>query len=161
MESMAHDSLQRLARAGADNDAIAEERGLEAAIGELELDAEDVKHVAEQRALRAVMVESGRAGELAIAHAHGSNRAQGFSLSTAEKARLVFYTAVYMDGIALGLRAERIAPEILKSIRALVSYSEPDETADFERLEHGNEPDHHIYHDIVRIGEWLESRGAR
>jgi hypothetical protein len=99
--------LQRLARAAADNDAVTEERGLEAAVAQLGLDVEDVVHVAEQRALRAVMLESGRAAELALAHANGSQRPQGFALSEAEQIRMWHYAAMYADGIAIGVRFGR------------------------------------------------------
>lgn len=112
-----HASLQRLARAAADNDAVAEERGVPAALAELELEAADVQHVAEQRALRAVVLERPNgARELAAVHASGATRPQGFALTQDERRRLTLYAAIYMDGIALGVRAERAELETLRRL---------------------------------------------
>ena len=90
---------------------MAEEIGVAGALARIGLNVEDVMHLAEQRALRAVMVESGRVAEMQAAHAHGSQRPQGFSLSAAEKERQMFYMTIYVDAIALGWRAKELSSE--------------------------------------------------
>lgn len=106
---MAHEHLHHLAQAAGDNDSLAEEGGIHMALTRLDLDVEDVGYVAEQRALRAVMAESGRIPELQRAHRSGSARPQSFALSAMEKRKLVLYAAMYMDGIAIGWRAHQLS----------------------------------------------------
>ena len=108
---MRHEHLHHLAQAASDNDSMAEEIGLEGAVARVGLNVEDVRQVAEQRALRAVMVESGRLPELQRAHRQASNRPQGFALSRMERHKLAIYTAMYMDAITLGWRANDLAQE--------------------------------------------------
>lgn len=106
---MPHEHLHPLAQAAADNDSMAEEGGIPMALTRIGLSVEDVMYVAEQRALRAVMVESGRLPELQRAHREGSVRPQGFKLSNLERHRMVLYQAMYADAIAIGWRANDLS----------------------------------------------------
>lgn len=108
---MPHEHLHHLAQAAADNDAMAEEGGIPMALQRLGLNVEDVMHVAEQRALRAVMVESGRLPELQRAHRMGSVRPQGFKLSRLEQHKMTIYTAMSADAIAIGWRAKELSEQ--------------------------------------------------
>jgi hypothetical protein len=97
---VSHEQLHLLSQAAADNDAVAEEQGIEAALRSLGLTPEDVKEVAEQRALRLVRLLSGG----------GPVREADFiSLSPMQREFLAQYTALYMDGIAIGWRAANAA----------------------------------------------------
>lgn len=108
---MPHEHLHHLAQAAADNDSMAEEGGIQMALTRLGLNVEDVFYVAEQRALRAVMVESGRLPELQRAHRSGSVRPQGFAMSAMEKRKMMLYQAMYADAIAIGWRAKELSSE--------------------------------------------------
>jgi hypothetical protein len=91
-----HEHLNALARAAADNDSIAEERGMEAAAEVVGLNPEDVFHVAEQRALRAVLTSRGKP-------LPGSK--EFVALTRAEMVDVAILTALSMDGIVIGWRA--------------------------------------------------------
>jgi hypothetical protein len=103
-----HGSLYGLAQAASDGDDIAEERGVEAAVRDLGLSFEDTRYVAEQRALRAVLIFGGRADELQMNE--GDFRA--VELTERERDQMKLLTAAYLDGIALGVRfgQRRAAP---------------------------------------------------
>jgi hypothetical protein len=105
-----HGTLYALAQAARDSDAIAEERGVVAAVEDVGLSYDDLKYVAEQRALRATLIHFDRLDEL-----KAINDAQEFAaveLDAAEKAFLTLATAAYLDGITLGARwaQRRAAP---------------------------------------------------
>lgn len=91
-----------LAAAASRNDEIAETQGLEAALMDLGLDRDGAIYVAEQRALRAVVVQTRGVEGLEAMQANGS-----IQLTTPEKAMQTYYTSMYLDGIALGYRARR------------------------------------------------------
>lgn len=95
-----HEHLRALAQAAADNDAVAEERGLEAALTDLGLDAPDVMSIAEQRAMRLVLTRAGKP-------LPGS--AEFVPLTRDEMADVVTLTVCCMDGIAIGWRARGAA----------------------------------------------------
>jgi hypothetical protein len=99
-----HGSLYGLAQAAADNDAVAEERGLEGALRDLGMSVEDVRYVAEQRALRAVLAFGGRANEL------GSPELKAVALTEEERKQMDVLTVSNMDAIALGVRYGRRRP---------------------------------------------------
>lgn len=91
-----------LAQAAYDNDDIADRDGYQAAISDLALSEDDLQYVAQQRALRAVLVQSGRADELREIHALGELAT--VDLSTDEQERLKALIPVYLDGICIGVR---------------------------------------------------------
>jgi hypothetical protein len=95
---MAHEHLHRLATAASENDRIAAEGGLEPALDALGLSIEDVRYVAEQRALRAVLAHTGRAGEI-------PREPEMIRLGVSDKLMLQVFTPLYIDGIAIGWRA--------------------------------------------------------
>lgn len=95
-----------LAEAARYNDAIAEERGLAAAVAEAGLDMEELLHVADQRALRAVLIGSRGAAALKLLDPVAPSAIEP-PLTHVEKAQLAFYTSLYMDGITLGAKAAR------------------------------------------------------
>jgi hypothetical protein len=104
-----HGSLYGLAQAARDGDDIAEESGIEAAVSDLGLSFEDTRYVAEQRALRAVLIFGGRADELQTLN-EGDFRA--VELTERERDQMKLLTAAYLDGICLGVRygQRRAAP---------------------------------------------------
>lgn len=90
--------------AGAANDHDSERLGgAGAVLVSLGINVEDMSYVAEQRALRAVLVSSGRLNEL-------GQLLRGpvtIELSEAEQIWLTILTGAYMDGITLGYRTLR------------------------------------------------------
>lgn len=84
------------------NDAEAEEHGLEYLIDKLDLTVVALKHAAEQRALRSVLISSGRVDEV------NTTRPAAIVLTPGEQRLMNVYAACYMDGILLGWRAGRI-----------------------------------------------------
>jgi hypothetical protein len=105
-----HGSLYALAQAGADGDAVTEERGLEGAVTDLGISLEDLRYVAEQRALRAVLASAGRQDELKRLTSDRSFAS--VKLTPEEQKQMALFTATYLDGIALGVRYQqrRAAP---------------------------------------------------
>jgi hypothetical protein len=88
-----------LAAAASRNDEIAETQGLSATVGELGLEMDGLVYVAEQRALRAVIIQTrGLEGLEAM-------QASGVALTPQEKVTQMHYASMYLDGIALGYRA--------------------------------------------------------
>lgn len=94
-----HPSLYALAEAAADNDALAEEHGVERVVSDLGLNLDDLVYIAEQRALRAVLMRSGRLDELPR-----SNNPKDVALNEGERAEMAALIPVYLDGITLGAR---------------------------------------------------------
>lgn len=82
---------------------------LEGVARELGLDMPALMHVAEQRALRLVLIRSGRAAE--IQKATSANSAVPIDLNEGEKRMIQFLSAAYVDGIALGWLANRLADD--------------------------------------------------
>jgi hypothetical protein len=96
-------SLYGLIQASADSDALAEEIGLIPAIEQIGLSFEDVKYVAEQRALRALYVSTGREDQLRE-WANGTEDFPAVDLDPEERNQVKLLTACYLDGITLGAR---------------------------------------------------------
>lgn len=102
---MAHSPMKEhpLAIAARYNDAECEEHGIEPAIARLELEIEDVFHIAEQRALRLLWIELGR--DMAI-FKNPYPIALG-PFTTDERKRLVILQSAILDGILIGWRAAK------------------------------------------------------
>jgi hypothetical protein len=81
--------------------ALAEEHGLEECVRRLGLDMTVLTHVADQRALVNVLVQSGRHEELSRV----GLQVFGIKLDQLERAAVLVFTAAYMDGIAIGYQA--------------------------------------------------------
>lgn len=95
-----HPHLHPLAQAAADNDSMAEEVGVEDAIGRIGLNVEDVRNVAEQRALRVILLRRGQALP---------RKLEGVPISANERVEMLFLTALYMDGISIGWRGRELS----------------------------------------------------
>lgn len=98
-----------LARAARDNDAEADGgRDILAISGDLGLDGDSLRHMAEQRALRVLLVRHGRADEM-----ERLNAGETFpvSLSGEESGELTMFTAMYIDAITIGWRACKLDAE--------------------------------------------------
>lgn len=93
--------MSRLADAARENDERTDAgAGVEDVARELGVDPKELTHVAEQRALRAVVVQfRGKVGLDQMA------REGQVNLGHTERAALTVYAAMYIDGIAIGLRA--------------------------------------------------------
>jgi hypothetical protein len=91
----------KLGEAANINDKLADEgHSLPKIAAQLGIDMADYQHVADQRALRAVIFESRGEAALNATLAEG-----GVMLTASEQAKLTYYAAFYLDGIALGFRA--------------------------------------------------------
>lgn len=93
-----------LAKACRENDDLAEQNGLEAAVAAVGADLIDTVRVAEQRAIRAAL------------HANGTvlspdRRFQAVDISPMEQAEFTRLISATLDGIAIGLRAAKNAQE--------------------------------------------------
>lgn len=85
------------------NDADAEDHGtIQAVIERLGMDFDEVVYVAEQRALRLVLLRRGRLDELS------RTEFQRLPMTEFERAEVEALTTLYLDGIALGWRAQMI-----------------------------------------------------
>jgi hypothetical protein len=107
-----------LLKAARENDAITDSRGFEGALREMDLDFEELKYVAEQRALRVRLLQTGRIDEVPRASAmtlDGSTRQRLLNqdpyypkLSAEDNEAIQMLTGLYIDAIALGWRARLI-----------------------------------------------------
>lgn len=105
-----HPNVSALDRAAADNDALAEEYGIERVVGDLGINLPDLRYIAEQRALRAVLVRHGRIADLK--RYNEARHPKGVLLTDEERAEIDALIPVYMDGITLGARwAQRRMPD--------------------------------------------------
>lgn len=111
-----------LIRAARENDVLAESRGIEGACREIGIDLATLNHIAEQRALRARLVQTGRIDEI-------RNPPSAWSLDGSTRQRLVdrdpwypklsdedhqaiaLLTSLYMDAIMIGWRALQFEQE--------------------------------------------------
>lgn len=111
-----------LIRAARENDALADNRGLEATCAEIGMDLAVLQHIAEQRALRARLLETGRINELrgppSAMTLDGSTRQRLVDqdpwypkLSAEDHKAIALLTSVYSDAIAIGWRAHQIEKE--------------------------------------------------
>lgn len=111
-----------LLRAARENDALAESRGTEGACRDLGIDIDILNHIAEQRALRARLIQTGRIDEVRHAPSawslDGSTRERLASgdpwypkLTAEDHEAIALLTALYFDAIALGWRARQITDE--------------------------------------------------
>jgi hypothetical protein len=91
-------SLERWQEAARYTDAEAEEGGIEHVAANLGIEIETLTHVAEQRALRVILMEKGRL----------NYPPHAVRLTRDETARLALLTAMYMDGLTIGWRAHRL-----------------------------------------------------
>lgn len=83
-------------------DAVAEEGGIEHATEGEGIDIEELAHVAEQRALRSLMLHTGRLADLQTTAAGVPTPV---ALNAAELEWLTIATALAMDGMYIGWRA--------------------------------------------------------
>jgi len=95
------------AQAARFGDRLAEEQGIEAAVDAEGINIAELAHCAEQRALRALLKETGRHAELWAIRATGIPFE--VPLDHGERLRLTFLTALYMDGLYIGWRARELA----------------------------------------------------
>lgn len=111
-----------LIRAARENDALADSRGLEGACREIGIDFAILNHIAEQRALRARLVETGRIDEIrnppSAWSLDGSTRERLASgdpwypnLSDEDHKAIAVLTMIYMDAITIGWRAHEFELE--------------------------------------------------
>lgn len=85
-------------------DAQTEERGLEEYIKSLDIGTlDELLHIAEQRALRAVLIKYGRKSELD--EVQRLNKPTPIRLTERQQRDLAAFTPMYLDGIALGWKA--------------------------------------------------------
>lgn len=92
------------------NDADAEEHGSSGKVVEaMGLDVAEVRHVAEQRAMRMMLVLTGRAGELRRATEY--NELNAIPFNEREREQIETMTLAYIDGIAIGWRGNQIREE--------------------------------------------------
>lgn len=94
-----------LVRAARYNDAMSEELGLEGYVDHLGLDLERAMHVATQRAIRMVVLQSRGQKTLNLMAKTGSLYPP---LSPAEQAQVPLMAALVLDGIAIGHRAATV-----------------------------------------------------
>jgi hypothetical protein len=93
----------KLAQAARWNDAMTEEQGLPAACEHLGVDLDTLMHLAEQRAMRLHMIQTGRFAELqALAR---TNEPKAVRLSRADRLAITTLMPAYLDGILIGHRA--------------------------------------------------------
>lgn len=89
------------------NDAEAEEtRNMEETCERLGLNANDMMYVAEQRAVRYALIQTGDAEKLRAMQ--GTNMAQTFRPTVQQQAIIDFVLPTYLDAIAIGWRARGI-----------------------------------------------------
>jgi hypothetical protein len=86
-------------------DAVAEEGGIEHATAAAGIDIEELAHVAKQRALRALMLHTGRMMEFA---ATSLGIPTQLRLSPEEREWLIIASAIAMDGMFIGWRARML-----------------------------------------------------
>lgn len=91
------------------NDAEAEEHGFETVLQRIGLDFEALHHIAEQRALRAVLATSGKMGMLRRVAA--GEVIPVAEMNQRERETIAMYTGMYIDAIALGWRAQQLTHE--------------------------------------------------
>lgn len=82
------------------NDADAEEHGFYSALERMGLVPDEVMYIAHQRALRTVLIESNRLGDI------DQTKPTPIELSPEEEDRLVTLTAAVLDGVVIGYRAK-------------------------------------------------------
>lgn len=87
-------------------DAVAEEGGIEHATERAGVDIAELAHVAEQRALRALMLHTGRLAEL---QATAAGNPTPIALTANESQWLMIATALAMDGLFIGWRARMLS----------------------------------------------------
>lgn len=73
---------------------------------DLEIDTDALIYMAEQRALRVVLIQAGRIEE--VQGAEMEARAQQVSLSPSQQALMQMLTVMYIDAMVIGWRALRI-----------------------------------------------------
>lgn len=73
---------------------------------DLEIDTDALVYMAEQRALRVVLIQSGRLAE--VQDAEMEARAQEIKLNVAEQAMMQMLTVMCLDGLVIGWRALRL-----------------------------------------------------
>lgn len=95
-----------LLKAARYNDAQAEEVGLPATVGALGMDLSVLTHVAEQRALRMVLIHAGRLEELHKLTA--STNPTPVELTPTQRKLVDVMAVTYLDGIALGWKAHEL-----------------------------------------------------
>lgn len=100
---------QPLIEAARFNDAQAEEIGLPGAAASIGIDLTTLVHVAEQRAMRMMLVKLGRLEDLAALTRTPEFKPLRFTPEQQEE--IAYLTTLYMDGIALGWRAHDLAGE--------------------------------------------------
>jgi hypothetical protein len=87
---------------------MAEMFGVEATLERLGIDVPTYLYLAEQRALRTVLVSSGRTAEAM------SDTIEPVALRLDEQAALVMFQAAVMDALAIGWKARELADEASK-----------------------------------------------
>lgn len=94
------------------NDAFAEEHGLQGTVESvLDVPFETVKHVAEQRAIRVVMIRNpARLVSFQEQMKRGAE-AQALPFTEEETAEITTLTMVYLDAIALGWKAKELTDD--------------------------------------------------
>lgn len=89
------------------NDSDAEEHGFVETVTKQGLELSDVLYLAEQRAIRVVMLQEGRFEEFQRAYA--TNQPATIVLSVEERLTVELLKVVYIDGILIGWRGRDIA----------------------------------------------------
>ena len=102
---MEKEHLHALTEAARSNDALAEEHGMAGASRIIGIELDDVVHMAEQRAMRAMLLKFRGKEELA---AMSQVDATLVTVTEEEDAYMTGLIALYMDGIYLGWRAHEI-----------------------------------------------------
>lgn len=110
-----------LIRAARENDALADSGGLEEALRVIGLDLQTLRHVAEQRALRLRLIQTGRIDEVQQQSPmiiDGSTRERLLTqdpyyprLSAEDNEAIAMLTSLYFDAIAIGWRAHQFEAE--------------------------------------------------
>lgn len=95
-------SMYALAEAAADNDTLAEERGVVGAVQDLGMSMADLRYVAGQRALRAVLVQNGRIDDLA--RYNREKHPKAIQTSAEERRQIAALIPTYIDGMTIGAR---------------------------------------------------------
>ena len=86
-----------------DNMSADPEVGLRTTVENHDLDFDVLLYIAEQRAIRIRLIETGRLGEMS------RTQAVALSFSREDRDRIHVYTSLYLDSIFLGWRAKEIA----------------------------------------------------
>lgn len=110
-----------LIRAARENDALADSGGLEHALRVIGVDFRTLRHIAEQRALRLRLIETGRINEVqqqSPVVIDGSTRERLLNqdpyypkLSVEDNKAIARMTSLYMDAIAIGWRGHQFETE--------------------------------------------------